>query len=84
MPKKPRPCPRGLYDGCPIPRELCSKDYERTKKWHCMKFLKEFEWFVFGTDEEDKATEAPGMFAEDDIVSMEDLMRVLAEMDEDV
>jgi hypothetical protein len=49
-----------------------------------LKFLKEFEWFVFGTDEEEKATESPGVFVEGDIVSMEDLMRVLAETDEDV
>ena len=38
MGKKRRPCPRGLYDGCPIPRELCSEDYARTGEWHCLKF----------------------------------------------
>ncbi len=75
MAKKRRPCPRGLYDGCPIPRELCSEDYERTGQWHCLKFLREFEWFVFGSD----APEMQEADAEqgEKIVSMEELMRVL-------
>ncbi len=77
MPKKRRPCPRGLYDGCPIPRELCSEDHMRTGQWHCLKFLREFEWFVFGTEEKD-GTPAPLVAAaEEEIVSLEDLMRVL-------
>jgi len=75
MAKKRRPCPRGLYDGCPIPRELCSEDFERTGAWHCLKFLKEFEWFVFGSDEDD-AQEAD-MAQGEKIVSMDELMRVL-------
>ncbi len=79
MPKKRRPCPRGLYDGCPIPRELCSEDRARTGQWHCLKFLREFEWFAFGTEEEDAA---PEPLAGEEIVSLEDLMRVLDGMDE--
>lgn len=75
MAKKRRPCPRGLYDGCPIPRELCSEDFERTGQWHCLKFLKEFEWFVFGGDEDD-ARNLDTVDGEQ-IVSMDELMRVL-------
>ncbi|MGA1195223.1 MAG: hypothetical protein ACO36I_01850 [Candidatus Latescibacterota bacterium] len=75
MAKKRRPCPRGLYDGCPIPRELCSEDFARTGQWHCLKFLREFEWFVFGSDvhETHEADAEQG----EKIVSMEELMRVL-------
>ena len=75
MAKKRRPCPRGLYDGCPIPRELCSEDFERTGQWHCLKFLKEFEWFVFGSDEDD-ARDLDFVDGEQ-IVSLDELMRVL-------
>ncbi|MDP6037885.1 MAG: hypothetical protein QGG64_04995 [Candidatus Latescibacteria bacterium] len=85
MAKKRRPCPRGLHDGCPIPRELCSEDYERTGHWHCLKFLREFEWFVFGTGEEEPehhTTESDAMAGEE-IVSLEDLMRVLEGMEEE-
>ena len=86
MAKKRRPCPRGLHDGCPIPRELCSEDYERTGQWHCLKFLREFEWFVFGTDEDDAGPQAlEGENASgEEIVSLEDLMRVIEGMDGDV
>ena len=75
MAKKRRPCPRGLYDGCPIPRELCTEDHERTGTWHCLKFLREFEWFVFGADEEEEAPEG------EEIVSLDELMRVIEGMD---
>lgn len=78
MAKKRRPCPRGLYDGCPIPRELCREDYEKTGQWHCLKLLKEFEWFVFGSGEEELQG-AEGN--EEQIVSMDELMRVLEGMD---
>ncbi len=79
--KKGRPCPRGLYDGCPIPRELCSGDYERTGTWHCMEFLKEFEQFVFGADEQVEEPEmAEGM---EEVVTLDDLMRVLEGLDGD-
>ena len=81
MPKKRRPCPRGLYDGCPIPRELCSEDYARTGEWHCLKFLREFEWFVFGTSGEDAAPQSLAR-AEEEIVSLEDLIRVLEGMED--
>ena len=79
MPKTRRPCPRGLYDGCPIPRELCSEDHARTGQWHCLEFLREFEWFVFGTEEKDAAPLV--VAAEGEIASLEDLMRVLEGMD---
>ena len=83
MAKKRRPCPRSLYDGCPIPRELCVEDHARTGQWHCLKFLREFEWFVFGIEEEDAAPDAlkEGAMAEREIASLEDLMRVLGRMD---
>ncbi|MFT5367131.1 MAG: hypothetical protein ACI8V2_002089 [Candidatus Latescibacterota bacterium] len=79
MAKKRRPCPRGLYDGCPIPRELCSEDFERTGQWHCLKFLKEFEWFVFGTGEIE--TLVSDVEQGESIVSMDELMRVLEGME---
>ncbi|RKY64638.1 MAG: hypothetical protein DRQ08_07285 [Candidatus Latescibacterota bacterium] len=47
-----RPCPRGLEDSCPIPRELCLEEYERTGQWQCEKLLAEFEWFVFGEEDD--------------------------------
>ncbi len=78
MANKRRPCPRGLYNGCPIPRELCGEDYRRTGQWHCVKFLKEFEWFVFGTGDGPAETEA---LAGEEIVSLEDLMRLLKGLD---
>ena len=80
MAKKRRPCPRGLYDGCPIPRELCREDFDKTGEWHCLKFLKEFEWFVFGSGaEEPQGEDLNG----EQIVSMEELMQVLEGMDEE-
>jgi hypothetical protein len=82
MAKKRRPCPRGLYDGCPIPRELCSEDFDRTGHWHCIQFLKEFEWFVFGSGEDDPAEGDTDVFQGRKIVSMEDLMAVVNGVDE--
>ncbi len=79
MPKKRRPCPRGLYDGCPIPRELCSEDHARTGQWHCLAFLREFEWFVFGTAEEDVAPIA----TKGEIVSLANLLCVLEGMEKE-
>ena len=81
MARKRRPCPRGLYNGCPIPRELCTEDHERTGAWHCLKFLQEFEWFVFGADTEEDVPQAQET---EEIVSLEDLMRVLEGMDDDL
>ena len=80
MPKVRRPCPRGLYDGCPIPRELCTEDHEKTGKWHCLAFLNELEFFLFGRPEE-KESDAFGESAEID--NMEELLRVLEGKDED-
>lgn len=77
--KKRRPCPRGLYDGCPIPREVCSEDYRRTGEWHCLKFLKEFEWFLFPSEDTPEETPVEGS----EVVSLEDLMRVLEGMQEE-
>jgi len=68
---KKRPCPRGSYDGCPIPRELCTADYAKTGEWHCLDHLKDFERFVFSTDEEGDEEGAA------EVVSMEDLLRLL-------
>ncbi len=72
MAKKKRPCPRGLYNGCPIPRELCSEDFERTGIWHCLKFLKDLEWFVFADDLDDGVEEV-----HEGVASMEELLRIL-------
>ena len=47
-----RPCPRGLEHTCPIPRELCVEEHHRTGSWNCEKLLDEFEWFLFGDEEE--------------------------------
>ena len=81
MGKKRRPCPRGLYDGCPIPRELCGEDFEATGRWHCMKFLADFEWCVFGSEAEDTSQARANAKQGDQIVSMEDLMQVLEGME---
>jgi hypothetical protein len=72
-----RPCPRGLYDGCPIPRELCTEGRERTGEWHCLKLLSEFEGFVFGR------VGSPPEHAEaaEGIASLEDLLRTLEGME---
>ena len=56
MEKKRRPCPRGLEDNCPIPRELCYEELARSGDWNCEKLLREFERFVFG-DPENEDTE---------------------------
>ncbi len=81
MIKKRRPCPRGLYDGCPIPRELCTEDFERSGAWHCLKLLSEFEAMVFGTDENDLGQVGEDSGVEGEIVSLEDLIRALGEME---
>ena len=73
--RKRRPCPRGLYDGCPIPRELCTGDYERTGVWHCLEFLRDFEWFLFETE----GVEEQAGGGEGEIESLEELMRALEE-----
>lgn len=80
MGKTRRPCPRGLYDGCPIPRELCTEDFERTGAWHCLKFLREFEHFVFGAEAgvADGAHEGEG-----EIATLEALRQTLEGMDEE-
>ena len=75
--RKRRPCPRGLYNGCPIPRELCTEGYRRTGEWHCIDFLRDFEQFLFGGDEE-AADE--GQAPEGESVTLEQLMRALEEM----
>lgn len=46
-----RPCPRGLEHTCPIPREFCVEERNRTGSWNCEKLLDEFEWFLFGNEE---------------------------------
>jgi len=50
--RKMRPCPRGLEDTCPIPRELCVEEHERGGGWNCEKLLDAFEWFVFENEED--------------------------------
>lgn len=50
--KERRPCPRGLEDDCPIPRELCWEAYAQAGTWQCERLLDDFEWFVFGEDDE--------------------------------
>ena len=67
-----RPCPRGLYDGCPIPRWLCADDLARTGEWRCLERLREFEAFIFPADEDADSDDSTG-----DAVSLDDLMRVL-------
>ena len=70
---KRRPCPRGLYDGCPIPRERCTHDHEKTGEWHCLDFLEDFERFVFGGDDEgDEAGSSDG-----EVGSLEELLAAL-------
>lgn len=55
--KKRRPCPRGLEDDCPISRELCWEAYEQVGTWQCERLLDDFEWFVFGEDDEEEPSE---------------------------
>ena len=81
MTKYRRPCPRGLYDGCPIPRELCTEDFERSGAWHCLELLSEFEAMVFGTDEDDLGQVGEDSGMQGEIVSLEDLIKALEEME---
>jgi hypothetical protein len=81
MAKKRRPCPRKLYDGCPIPRELCTEDFEKTGSWHCLEFLHEFETMVFGIKESGSATGLEEAGAEGEIVTLEELLQALEGMD---
>jgi hypothetical protein len=81
VPKVKRPCPRGLYNGCPIPRELCTEDHEATGKWNCLKFLNDLDFFLFGRADEEEDHDF--VKESEDVVSLEDLMRVLGE-EEDV
>lgn len=83
MPKVRRPCPRGLYDGCPIPRELCTEDHEKTGQWHCMKFLKDLEFFVFESEDEETVGGLQENFQETEVTTLEELMRVLEGEEED-
>jgi hypothetical protein len=46
-----------------------------------MKFLAEFEWFVFGSEAEDTSQARANAKQGDQIVSMEDLMQVLEGME---
>ena len=55
--KKRRPCPRELEDDCPIPRELCLEAYKQSGTWQCERLLDDFEWFVFGKDDEEEPSE---------------------------
>jgi hypothetical protein len=75
--RKRRPCPRGLYDGCPIPRELCSSDHARTGNWHCLDLLKDFEQFLSTDDDEVEAEGVPS----GEVPTLEDLMAALERMD---
>jgi hypothetical protein len=78
VPKVRRPCPRGLYDGCPIPRELCTEDHEKTGQWHCLKFLKDLEFFVFGNADQDDVREPiQENYQETEVTTLEDLLKVL-------
>ena len=74
---KRRPCPRGLYDGCPIPRELCSSDHARTGSWHCLDLLKDFEQFLFADGDEKDVEEVQSGEA----TTLEELMAALERMD---
>ena len=77
--RKRRPCPRGLFDGCPIPRELCTEDHNRTGEWHCLELLGDFETFVFPAEGEEEEAEEVG----DGITTLEDLVRALEAVDLD-
>jgi len=69
-----RPCPRGLYDGCPIPRELCADDLVQAGEWRCLERLEDFEGFVFPAEAD---TEGDAGAA----VSLDDLLRVLEDLE---
>ena len=75
----PRPCPRKLYDQCPIPRELCSEDYERTKVWHCLEFLRDLESFLFTDEAKD---DGQGLEEGSEVRTVAGLMQSLEDMDE--
>lgn len=80
MAKQRRPCPRGLYEGCPIPRELCTEDHVQTGVWHCLRFLKDLEGFLFETEEDSERTEfgcLPVDPADEEVTSLEQLLRIL-------
>lgn len=72
--RKGRPCPRGLYDGCPIPRELCTEDFARTGSWHCLDLIKDFESYIFPTAEEEQFEQGT---TGSEIESLEDLLLLL-------
>ena len=81
MARKRRPCPRGLYDDCPIPRELCTEDFEKTGSWHCLDLLGEFEAMIFGAEEDSYGQSADESGMEGEIVSLEELIKALEGMD---
>ena len=72
-----RPCPRALYDGCPIPRELCQGEFERSGEWNCLELLRDFEWFVFGGPEGGETDDDDAPPGPEGLASLEELMRVL-------
>ena len=80
MGKARRPCPRGLYDGCPISRELCTAEHEQTGQWNCLKLLEDLEFFLFGSSETGESQEEIYQKSYDDsgeVRTLEDLMCVL-------
>ena len=78
---KRRACPRGLYDGCPIPRELCTEAYQKTGVWHCLEFLHEFESLIFSVEDDEVGQVGDEERLDGEIVSLEELMEALGEMD---
>jgi hypothetical protein len=73
-----RPCPRALYDECPIPRELCREGFERSGQWTCLELLRDFEAFVFGDSGGGEGPSAEGTPPEGEgVTSLEELIRVL-------
>ena len=77
--RRRRPCPRCLFDGCPIPRELCTEDHDRTGEWHCLELLRDFETFVFPVEGDKEGAEEEG----EEIATLEDLVRALEAADPD-
>ena len=53
---------------------MCTEDYEKTGKWHCLVFLKDLEFFLFGGPE---AEELDALEESGEVNSMEDLLRAL-------
>ena len=80
--KRPRPCPRGLYHGCPIPRELCREGFQRSGAWNCLELLRDFEWFVFSDRGEATGTGNEASPAAEGVASLEELIRVLEDRDQ--